>query len=513
MGKKISILIPLLLFHIMAAADQDLPKKEEAAEKAIETKTAPENLSVTHHAILINGQAVNYTATAGRLHVVDKKGKRGADIFFISYARENVEGSSDRPVTFMFNGGPGASSIWLNFGAFGPKRVVLSSTGKPSGPPYQIKDNVYTLLDSTDLVFIDPVGTGFSRAAEGVSADTFYGVEPDVDVLREFIRSYVSRFERWGSPKFIAGESYGGLRAVMLASNLHEVYGMDCNGLILLSPALQFQDFVFDAGNLLPYALFLPTYTATAFYHRKLAAPLLKDLDKTLAEVEDWVMKSYLPTLIRGDALTEVERKEVLDTLATYTGLPERDIIEQKLKITNREFSRTLLRSQGRVLGILDSRLTGDAESQKGFFDEPGMVLTVGPYTSALNSHLSENLKYESDLPYRFFSSEANASWNWGSAIHGYPTATHTLAALITKFGYFKVFVARGYYDLDIGYFAARYDVDHLGLSPDLKDNVTLRYYDSGHQIYIRSASLARLKADLTEFIKGAKGRDAEGKL
>ena len=512
MQKKILYLIPFLLFHITGTAAEDLPKEKESIAKATEAKTASEKLSVTHHAIRINGQAIDYTATAGRLPVVDKTGKHAADIFFISYAKDGTEGSPTRPVTFMFNGGPGASSIWLNFGAFGPKRVVLSSTGKPSGPPYRLVDNAYTLLDMTDLVFIDPVGTGFSRPAEGIPADTFFGVEKDVSSFREFIRSYVTRFERWASPKFIAGESYGGLRAVLLANDLHKVYGMDCNGLILISPALQFQDFVFAAGNLLPYALFLPTYTASAFYHKKLTAPLLKDFDQTLAEVEDWALERYLPALTSGDALTGVERNAVIDKLATYTGLSENYIREQKLKITNREFSSELLRSQGMVLGILDSRLTSVAESQESFFDEPGMVLTIGPYTGALNSHLRGDLGYVSDLAYRFFSREANSSWSWGSAIEGYPAAIGTLADLVTKFGYFKAFIARGYYDLDIGYFAARYDVEHLGLPPELKDNVSLHYYDSGHQIYIRGASLEKLKADVAEFIKRALEANTEGK-
>ena len=361
--------IPFLLFTIIDTAAEDLPKAKEAAAKATEAKTAPEKLSVTHHAIRINGQAIDYTATAGRLPVVDKAGKRkhAADIFFISYAKEGAEALPARPVTFLFNGGPGASAIWLNFGAFGPKRVVLSSTGKPFGPPYPLVDNAYSLLDVTDLVFIDPVGTGFSRPADGISADAFYDVDKDVTSFREFIRSYVTRFERWASPKFIAGESYGGLRAVLLAKDLHKVYGMDCNGLILISPALQFQDFVFAAGNLLPYALFLPTYTATAFYHKKLAGPLLADLGKTLAEVEDWTLNRYLPALIRGDTLTEAESNEVIDKLAAYTGLTEKYIRERKLRITNREFSRELLRSRGRVLGILDSRLTAPPNRRKVF--------------------------------------------------------------------------------------------------------------------------------------------------
>jgi len=499
----------ILLLLFAANADESQPNEKPSAAKTAEAIVPLEKPSVTRHSIRVNGQAVDYTATAGRLHIAGKGDAHPADIFFISYTRQGAQTSDDRPVTFLFNGGPGASSIWLNFGAFGPKRVVLSATGKPSGPPYRLVDNAYTLLDVTDLVFIDPVGTGFSRPAEGTPADAFYGVKKDVASFREFIQSYVTRFERWNSAKFIGGESYGGLRAVRLAEDLHTVCGMDCNGLILFSPALQFQNFVFTADNLLPYALFLPSYTAAAFYHKKLAPGLLDDLNKTLAEVEDWSLKRYLPALIAGAGLAENERKEIISKLASYTGLSERYIREKKLKITNRQFSGELLRSRDRVLGILDSRLTGAAESGEGFFDGPGMVLTVGPYTGALNSYLRRDLAYKTDLTYRFFSNEANASWDWGSAIHGFPGVTGTLADLVATFGYFKALIARGYYDLDIGYFAARYDVDHLELPQDLRGNVTLRFYDSGHQIYIRPAALKRLKADVAEFITKTLNADA----
>jgi carboxypeptidase C (cathepsin A) len=361
------------------------------------------------------------------------------------------------------------------------------------------------LLDLTDLVFIDPVGTGFSRPAAGIKANAFYGIDKDVDSIAEFIRVYVTRFERWESPKFLAGESYGGFRAVLLAGRLHERYGMDCNGLILLSPALQFQNFVFAPGNLLPYTLFLPSYTAAAFYHKKLAPPLLADLKNTLRQVEAWSTKEYLLALSRGDTLAGDERKAVVAKLAAYTGVSEDTIERHKLRITNLEFSRELLRSQGLVVGILDSRLTAVAESVGSFLDEPDMVLTIGPYVGALNSHLRRDLKYESDLPYRFLSSEADSSWNYGSASRGYPSVTDSLAALITRFGYFKVFIARGYYDLDIGYFATPYDISHLDLPSELRANITLRFYDSGHQIYVRLPSLKQLKADLADFIKNQK--------
>jgi carboxypeptidase C (cathepsin A) len=508
MSKKI-ILFALFFFFPFGTALAEAPAKEPASRETGEA--APrEKLAVTHHSLLINDRAFDYTATTGRLPVVDKSGKHEADIFFIAYTKEQVQDFALRPITFAFNGGPGASSVWLNFGAFGPKRVVLPEEQQPSGPPYQLVDNTDCLLDLTDLVFIDPVGTGFSRPAAGIEAKAFYGIDKDVSSIGEFIRAYVTRFERWESPKFLAGESYGGFRAVLLTGHLHGHYGMDCNGLILLSPALGFQNFVFAPGNFLPYTLFLPAYTAAAFYHKKLPPPLLSDLKQTLGQVEIWTMKEYLLALSRGDSLTAQERKGVVDKLAAYTGLSEDYIQRQKLGITNRQFSRELLRSRGLVVGILDSRLTAAAESVKSFFDEPDMVLTIGPYMGALNSHLRRDLKYESNLPYRFFSSEANSSWDFGSAEKGYPSVTDSLAALITKFDYFKVFIARGYYDLDIGYFATVYDINHLGLPSALRANITLRFYDAGHQIYVHLASLKRLKRDVAEFIKKSKGSDGE---
>jgi len=508
MSKKI-ILFALFLFFQVGTATAQAPAKEPASNATGET-ALHEKLSVTHHSLLINDGAFDYTATAGRLPVVDKSGKHEADIFFIAYTKEQVQNLAVRPITFAFNGGPGASSVWLNFGAFGPKRVVLSEEQRPSAPPYQLVDNTYCLLDLTDLVFIDPVGTGFSRPAAGIEATSFYGIDRDVSSIAEFIRAYVTRFERWESPKFLAGESYGGLRAVLLAEHLHGLYGMDCNGLILLSPALQLQNFVFAPGNFLPYTLFLPTYTAAAFYHKKLARPLLSDFKQTLGQVENWTMKEYLLALSKGDTLKPEERKAVVDKLAAYTGISEDYIHRKKLRITNRQFSRELLRSRGLVVGILDSRLTAVAESVKSFFDEPDMLLTIGPYVGALNNHLRRDLKYESDLPYRFFSSEANSAWNFGSAKQGYPSVTDSLAALITKFGYFKVFIARGYYDLDIGYFATAYDINHLGLPPTLRANITLRFYDAGHQIYVHLPSLKRLKGDVADFIKKSKGSDGQ---
>lgn len=497
MPKK-HLLIILFFFIQLSQAPARTPAKEVPSSMNGEKKIS-EELSETHHSLRINDNTIIYTATTGRLPVVNKSGKHEADIFFVAYTRDEQD-PMERPITFAFNGGPGVSSVWLHFGAFGPKRVRLPEQ-RPSGPPYRLIDNSYSLLDITDLVFIDPVGTGFSRPTAGTEATGFYGVKKDVDSLAEFIRVYVTRFGRWESPKFLAGESYGGFRAVLLADRLHSIYGMDCNGLILLSPALQFQNFVFASGNIRPYMLFLPAYTAAAFYHNKLAPPLETDLHKTLAQVEDWSMNEYFTALNRGDSLSPEEREAVVSKLAAYTGVSEDYIERRKLKITNREFCRELLRHQDLVVGILDSRLTAVAGSTEGFFDEPGMMLTIGPYVSALNNYLRQDLKYESDLPYRFFSSEARSSWNFGSAEQGYPSVSDSLAALITRFGYFKVFIGRGYYDMDIGYFTAPYEINHLGLPAKLRANITLCFYDSGHQIYIHLPSLKRLKGDVADFI------------
>jgi len=505
MQKNVPIIIVMYLFLFVTAGLAQVPDKGSAPAGSGE-KGPAEKLSVTRHAIVLDNEPLDYLATAGRLTVLDNSGKHESNIFFIAYTKEPGTEPSLRPLTFAFNGGPGASSVWLNFGALGPKRVFLPDEGMPPAPPYRIVDNAYSLLDVTDLVFIDPVGTGYSRAAEGVDEKTFFGIDKDVATLGEFIRAYVTRFKRWDSPKFLAGESYGGIRAVLLAHHLHESYGLDCNGLILISPALNFQSFVFGPDNFLPYALFLPTYAATAFYHKKLPPRLSSDLQKTLAEVEAWTMKDYFLALNRGDALPGAEQKEIIEKLNAYTGLPEDYIREKRLQITNRAFSRELLKSQGLMVGILDGRLTTATRewTEPSFLDEPGMVLTIGPYVGALNKHLGRDLGYESDLPYRYFSQEANSTWNWGSAIQGFPAATDTLAALVSQRGYFKVFIARGYYDLDIGYFATKYTVDHLGLPPDLKDNITLRFYESGHQIYVRLSSLIKLKGDVAAFIKTA---------
>jgi carboxypeptidase C (cathepsin A) len=242
-------------------------------------------------------------------------------MFFVAYTKAGVEDMSKRPVTFTFNGGPGSSSAWLHMGAFGPKKVLLDDDGNPLPPPFKLVNNQFTLLDSTDLVFIDPVGTGYSRPAAGVPNTKFHGVQQDLDTVGEFIRLYITRFNRWQSPKFIAGESYGGTRAAGLTHWLQDKHNLNLNGVILVSPAINFQTLRFDEGNDLPHILFLPTYTATAWYHKRLSKELQSDLKRTLAEAKKYAETEYTLALMKGDSLTETEKKAVAAKVAHFTGL------------------------------------------------------------------------------------------------------------------------------------------------------------------------------------------------
>lgn len=462
------------------------------------------SLSVTHHSVEIDNKILDYTATVGYIQILNKSGEPEADMFFVAYVKDQEEDRSQRPITFAFNGGPGASSVWLHLGAVGPKRVLVSQEYKPLSPPYKLLANEYGWLDLTDLVFIDPVGTGYSRPAPGKDPKQFYGVKGDMESVGEFIRLYTTKFKRWPSPKFIVGESYGTVRGVLLAEHLHDAYGMDVNGLLLISSVLNFQTLAFDPGNDLPYVMYLPTYALTASYHKKASSELQTDMQKTLDELEQWTLGEYMFALAKGDTLPDTERNRVIEKLARYTGLRQDYIKENNLRITNRDFSRELLRTENRTLGILDSRVAGIGQPDGTFSDDPSVVATIGAYVATLNDYIRNELKYENDLPYDYLSLEANQFWNWGSAARGYLSVIDELREAIGRTRYLKVFIANGYYDLDAPYFATKYNVAHLGLDPSLRDNITLAFYEAGHQMYTDMPSLKKLRADVSAFIKSA---------
>ncbi|MEI8167881.1 MAG: peptidase S10, partial [Chloroflexales bacterium] len=378
------------------------------------TDTPVDRLVETKHHVTVEGRDLRYTATVGTIVLREEAVKQNetgptveaakarATIFFVAYTLDAVADRRRRPITFAFNGGPGSASLWLHLGLLGPKRVPMDDKGHPLPPPYSLVDNELSLLDSTDLVFIDPVSTGYSRVLPGEAANQYHGFSRDIEAIGDFIRLYTTRYGRWLSPTYLAGESYGTTRAAGLAGYLQERHGLYLNGLMLISSVLNFQTIEQEPGNDLPYLLFLPSYTATAFYHRRLPAELQSDLPATLAEVEAFALGEYATALLRGAGLPAEQRAAIAARLARYTGLSEQYIARSNLRVRDDRFVKELLRDEARTVGRLDSRFTGvdrDAVGERSDLD-PSLAALVGPYTAALNDYVRADLKFESDLPY-----------------------------------------------------------------------------------------------------------------
>ena len=423
----------------------------------------------------------------------------------MAYTRDDIEEQHKRPLTFSFNGGPGSSSVWLHLGLLGPRRVLLDDEGFAYPPPYKLVDNALSLLDLTDLVFIDPVSTGFSRAVPGEKPKQFHGFKKDFESVGDFIRLYTTRYQRWTSPKFLIGESYGTTRAAGLSGYLQNRHGMYMNGIMLISSILNFQTADFHTGNDLPYILFLPTYTATAWFHHCLNDELEKDLYSTLAEVENFAMGDYANALMQGDDLHEEERLLVARKLASYTGLSEDYIERTNLRIEILRFTKELLRHAKRTVGRIDSRFKGiDRDSAGEHFEfDPSMYNTTGPYTATLNDYVRGELKFESDLPYEILS-ERVFPWSFAEFENEYVNVAETLRKAMTTNPNLKVYVANGYSDLATPYLATRKTFKHLGLDKTLLENLRMGFFEAGHMMYIHIPSLIKLKGELVDFIKWA---------
>jgi len=496
-----------------AQEDEDAPRSEPVARPAPARESHPdrpkpeEKLSVTHHTARIGGVEVRYTATAGTLLLKEEDGTPKASIFFVAYTKDGVSDLGHRPLTFAFNGGPGSSSIWLHLGAFGPRRVLLDEEGMALPPPYQLVDNDASLLDVTDLLFIDPVSTGFSRAVPGGDPKPYHGVTGDVESVGEVIRLYTGRFGRWASPKFLAGESYGTTRAAALSRYLQERDGMYLNGIVLLSTILNFETARFDVGNDLPYPLFLPTYTATAWYHKRLPADLQGDLKTALAEAERFAAGEYTLALMKGSRLSPEERRDVAAKLSRLTGLSPQYLESANLRPVIFAFDKELLRDRRQTVGRLDSRFVGadrEAAGERPDFD-PSYAAIQGPFTAMFNAYAKDALGWTSDLPYETLTDRVNP-WSFKEWGNRYLNVAEDLRRAMAQNPALKVFVANGYYDLATPYFATRYTFDHLGFEASYAERVTLRYYEAGHMMYIRHAELTKLKADVAAFLKAAGG-------
>jgi len=455
---------------------------------------------VREHAIRIDGKALAYTTTTGLMPIRNDKGELQAKLFF-TYYQLTTETTSPRPLTIAFNGGPGSASVWLHMGGLAPRRVQMLEDGGMPKPPFTLVDNEYTWLPETDIVFIDPVDTGYSRAVSDEAGKKMKGVDGDIAAVGEFIRLFLTRFQRWTSPLFLAGESYGTFRSAGLAGYLVEK-GIAFNGLILVSSVLNMQTVRFTWANDLPYALYIPTYAATAWYHGKLDAALqAKPVREFLDEVEAWTETTYVPALSLGDRLPAEEREIVLDGLERYTGLSRAYLIQTNLRIDIHKFCKELTRDELRTVGRLDSRFKGfdrSGVSESPDYD-PSLNGIRPPFTSTLNHYIRTELGYESDVEYHIL-----RGLEWTNPNGSFADTSAELRDAFAKNPYMQVFVASGYYDLATPYYATIYTMNHMVLDPKLRENIHFKEYPTGHMVYIDQQALKDLHAHVVEFIQDA---------
>jgi carboxypeptidase C (cathepsin A) len=499
------LIIAMLTAGPALAYAQDKPAApEKPAPAAVNDKEWDgDKPVVAKRSIRAGGRTLHYTVTTGMMPIRSNTGELEARMFFMAYTLDNAGDAAKRPLMFSFNGGPGSSSVWLHLGALGPRRVKMLDDGGLPPSPYELVDNEHTWLDQTDLVFIDPIGTGYSRAAKPDLAKKFFGLQGDTQSVGEFIRLYLTKFERWASPLFLVGESYGTTRASALSGYLID-RGIAFNGILLVSAIMNFQTVNFDDGNDLPYPVHLPTYTAIAWYHKKLPADLQSDLKKTLAEVEQFATTEYQVALAKGDRLTPAERQATIDKLARYTGLTKEYLDQTDLRPEIMRFTKELLRAEKRTVGRLDGRFKGMdeyARSERPDFD-PSMAAIRPPYTAALNDYVRRELGYRHEAEY-YILGGGIAPWDWGRQ-NQYVDTAESLRSAFAKNPWMKVFVGYGYYDLATPYFAAKYTLAHMNLDPSLRKNISEAYYEAGHMMYIDVRELAKLKKDVSAFVADA---------
>jgi len=484
---------------------------ENEGEKAAATAATPVVMPsdpiriITRHRIRSGGIDITYTATAEEIYLKDDDDQYTASFFTISYSRDGVARPEDRPLTFVFNGGPGSSSIWLHLGFVGPRIIdIPSDASDPGSPPYRLKDNPWTLLRFSDLVFVDPVGTGFSKSLGEKHDEDFWGFDEDADSVAEFIRTFITIHNRWNSPKFLLGESYGGMRIAMLLPRLQQKLNIGINGAILISPALNMGTLPFFVeGNDLAYATHLPAYAATAYYHGKLP-DTWPDLHSVLAEAEAYAGSTYLTALFQGDALSSDERQAVALQLHRFTGLDTEYIIRSKLRIYAQRFTKELLRGEGKSIGLLDGRYEQDELDDVAELpgSDPFSVKTGSIYVSSFQSYLRNDLRVELTRRYIPSNDEANVNWkrpakNTG-AFAGYIDITKDLSQGTKDNEDLRIFSAAGYHDLTTSYFATEYMLRHSGIDPS---QLEIRNYEGGHMMYLHEPSLEKLSDDIVTFM------------
>ncbi len=486
------------------------PAKAFAEKDSLARQVQPDTQSVTHHVITVDGKRLPYTATAGFMKIPDSAGGALASIFYTAYVRGPEIDPARRPIGFAFNGGPGASSMWLHLAAAGPRRAILGDSGLSLPARDTLIDNQYTWLPFCDLVFVDPVGTGYSRPGPNAGLQKFYTVDGDIKAMAEFIRLFLSKNQRWTSPLYLVGESYGTFRAAGLSEYLQSTESKAVDGVILISSVINFQNIAFDPGNDLPYVLAIPSYSAAAWFHRKLPDFAKSDLTTVVDRARHWANNGYLLGLSKGSSLPRNERQELADTLAFFTGLAPEYLLEHGLRISPFTFVRQLLSEQGQTVGLLDGRVTGvNAPPVEIYrYRDPSMFVAAAPITSLINDYLRRELSFSTTLDYVFLSGPVNREWQWSHASsQGYVDESGSLRGAMGVNKNLRVFAAMGYYDLTTPFESQQYAFEHLASDSSLIGRITMKTYTSGHQIYTDIPSLKRLSADVGEFVTRAAAR------
>lgn len=481
--------------------------ERKIADLDIATAPVREAAKASHHAVTVAGKSIGYTATAGTLTLRDDDGKPIASMFYVAYVADRAKGEADRPVTFLYNGGPGSASLFVHMGLFGPKHVLTDSPASTHNAPYTITENPNSLLDKSDLVFLDAIGAGYSRPLGDTKGAAFYGVDQDIDAFARGIQRYVTINHRWNSPKFLFGESYGTTRSAGLAYALQE-RGLQLNGVLILSSILNYG--VRDAGFDHIYETYLPSYAATAVYHHK--APTPPDLSAYLQEVRAWAAGPYMVALGKGSNISDAELDATARQMSLYTGLSAPFLKQANLRVDLARFRKELLRDQRRTIGRYDSRFTGidtDAAGETTEYD-PSDTGIHGAYVAALHDYLERDLGYASELNYWPSGPNINRAWDWKHKAPGsnFPAqvanTAQDLGAAMRQNPHLKLYSLNGLYDMATPFFGTEYDIAHMNLDPTLRANVRFAYYPSGHMVYLNPDALKQLKIDVAKFYDDA---------
>ena len=496
----------LLIFFLTIFSGVVLSQDEKNGDSKPEAEEPKAASSITSHQVRIDGITVRYTAVAGTLILKDDDGDPLATFGYTAYLKDGVADLADRPIMFAFNGGPGSSSIWLHMGVLGPVIVTTEDAGF-TGPPFKRTANAYSIIDRTDLVMIDPVGTGYSKPIGDAKGKEFWGVDADIKTVSDFIEQYVTENSRWRSPKYLLGESYGGMRAAGVVNYVQSKHGMAFDGVILVSPFLNFAVGVDGAGEDLPHILYLPTLAATAWYHDAIANKPA-NLADFYAEVKQFAVDAYGPALMKGNRLGADERRVVIAGISRYLGVSEDYVDRANLRISHQQFAQELLRDRKLTAGRIDSRFTGNSLNLLGEeMDYDPMFTSVRPaFVSNFLDYYHNDLKFGRDQDYKV-SGQLFMKWDWGHSQPGSnlplpsPNTMPDLSRAMNDNPELRVLVQQGYYDLATPAFATEYMIDHLTISAEQQQNITIEMYESGHMMYLHPPSLVKYKQDLAEFI------------